>query len=216
MKLTLESRSGRTRELHVGRWHEPATRDELALLSGLRAPALDVGCGPGRIVHALACMGVPAMGIDVAPEAVRRATDLGAVALCRSVFDPVPGEGRWASVLLLDGNVGIGGDPVALLTRCAQIGRSGATLVVELDPPEVPSTVTQARIVTPGEEPGPWFPWATVSSRDVAELAAASGTEVLDLEHCGGRCFVRLRVCPGRVPSLEDMPREPMVARSSP
>ena len=41
----------------------------------------------------------------------------GAPALCRSVFDPLPAEGRWAAVLALDGNIGIGGDPVAFLDR---------------------------------------------------------------------------------------------------
>ena len=40
---------------------------------------------------------------------------LGGPALRRSVFDPLPGEGRWGTALLLDGNIGIGGDPRALL-----------------------------------------------------------------------------------------------------
>ena len=38
------------------------------------------------------------------------------------MFEPLPGEGRWGTVLLLDGNVGIGGDPVALLERAAPPG----------------------------------------------------------------------------------------------
>ena len=33
--------------------------------------------------------------------------------------DPMPGEGRWDTVLLADGNIGIGGAPVALLRRTA-------------------------------------------------------------------------------------------------
>ena len=39
----------------------------------------------------------------------------GGAALRRDVFAPLPGEGRWYTALLADGNVGIGGDPVALL-----------------------------------------------------------------------------------------------------
>ena len=32
-----------------------------------------------------------------------------------------PGEGRWDTVLFIDGNVGIGGDPIALLRRVRQL-----------------------------------------------------------------------------------------------
>ena len=32
--------------------------------------------------------------------------------LRRDLFAPLPGEGRWHHVLLADGNIGIGGDPV--------------------------------------------------------------------------------------------------------
>ena len=41
----------------------------------------------------------------------------GGPALVRSVFETLPGEGRWDTVLLMDGNIGIGGDPAALLGR---------------------------------------------------------------------------------------------------
>ncbi len=45
----------------------------------------------------------------------------GGVALHRSVFTHIPGEGRWDTVLLIDGNIGIGGDPIALLRRVRQL-----------------------------------------------------------------------------------------------
>ena len=138
MTLRLELRDGSIRELPVASWHGPATAGELALLGELPAPVLDVGCGPGRIAAALSAAGTPSLGIDIAPAAVRCATESGAAALCRSVFDAVPGEGRWGSLVLLDGNVGIGGDPVALLRRCRELGRSGARLVLEVDPPGAP------------------------------------------------------------------------------
>ena len=56
-------------------------------------------------------------------------------ACCRSVFQPVPGEGGWDTVLLADGNIGIGGDPVALLTRCRELLAPAGRVLVELDPP---------------------------------------------------------------------------------
>ena len=53
--------------------------------------------------------------------AVAHTVGLGGQALRRSVFEPLPGEGRWNTALLIDGNIGIGGDPDALLRRIAQL-----------------------------------------------------------------------------------------------
>lgn len=53
-----------------------------------------------------------ALGIDVSEIAVAHARSRGATAIEASVFDRVPGAGRWGSAPLLDGNVGIGGCPV--------------------------------------------------------------------------------------------------------
>src|SRR5262249_61510991 len=75
-------------------------------------PTLDVGSGPGRLTVALAECGIPALGIDVTPYAVHLARAAGALTLLRDVFGRVPGAGRWMTVLLADGNIGIGGEPV--------------------------------------------------------------------------------------------------------
>ena len=63
----------------------------------------------------------------------------GAQALRHSLFDPLPGEGRWATVLLMDGNVGIGGDPVALLARINQLLAPAGIALVEVDGPSSPT-----------------------------------------------------------------------------
>ena len=54
--------------------------------------------------------------------------------LRRDVFARVPGEGRWSHVLLADGNIGIGGDPLRLLERAAGLLAAGGTVLVETDP----------------------------------------------------------------------------------
>ena len=100
-------------------------------------PVLDVGCGPGRIVAALAAEGRIALGVDPSPAAIAEAARRAPRA-APSVFDPLPGERRWGTVLLLDGNVGIGGDPVALLARAAWLLRPGGVVVAEVDPPGRP------------------------------------------------------------------------------
>ncbi|MFD7013570.1 methyltransferase domain-containing protein, partial [Streptomyces sp. NPDC059928] len=97
--------------LDVERWCAEPDLADRTVLRRCRGAVLDIGCGPGRLVAALAAEGVAALGVDVSPEAVRRTRALGGSALCRSVFDQLPGEGRWDTALLLDGNVGIGGGP---------------------------------------------------------------------------------------------------------
>ncbi len=79
--------------------------------------------------------------MDVSPEAVDRTIRAGGAALCRSVFDPLPKEGEWGTVLLMDGNIGIGGDPAALLRRTAELAAPGGLLVVETAAYEVDERV---------------------------------------------------------------------------
>ena len=66
--------TGQTRTLAIDDWHAPATAVEHELCASLRGPVLDLGCGPGRMVVALAARGVPALGIDASPAAVTTAT----------------------------------------------------------------------------------------------------------------------------------------------
>ena len=49
---------------------------------------------------------------------------VGRPALRRDVFEPLPGTGRWQTVLLADGNVGLGGDPLRVLRRAAELLRA--------------------------------------------------------------------------------------------
>ena len=106
---------GRTLELDVRRWMAPADQVDEALLDRAIGPVLDVGCGPGRHVSSLLGRGTVAMGIDTSPTAVRLARERGARVAHQSVFDAVPDAGMWRCALLLDGSIGIGGDPEGLL-----------------------------------------------------------------------------------------------------
>jgi SAM-dependent methyltransferase len=184
----LVSTLGERIDLAVDRWRTDADAVEHALLARLPDPVLDVGCGPGRIVAALAGAGRVALGVDPSPAAVREAGRRRAPALRRSVFEPLPGEGRWGAVLLLDGNVGIGGDPVALLRRSAELVRPGGTVVVEVDPPGTPTRALTVRLETGGWA-GPWFPWARVGADAVDALAARAGLRSRRLVAGGGRWF---------------------------
>ncbi|WP_434445823.1 methyltransferase domain-containing protein [Lentzea sp. E54] len=148
-----------SRELSVARWHADADGGDSVLLDSCTGPTLDVGCGPGRLVAALLARRIRALGVDVSPEAIRRTTERGGIAIRRDVFDLLPGEGRWQHVLLADGNIGIGGDPAALLRRVRNLLRPSGTVVVEVEPPGAGLTVGQARVRTEDTR-GQWFSWA--------------------------------------------------------
>ena len=80
---------------------------------------LDLGCGPGRHLAALRALGKRGLGVDLSPVAVALARDRGADAINGSLWANVPGT--WRTILLLDGNIGIGGNPVALLRRAGEL-----------------------------------------------------------------------------------------------
>lgn len=156
------------------------------------SPVLDVGCGPGRHVLALAQRGVVAMGVDPAPSAVSIAARRGAPVLERSVFAPLPGMGRWRSALLLDGNIGIGGDPLSLLQRLRELLAAGGTVLAEVQAPGTPTRSVSVRLEVDGR-PGPAFPWATVSVDATEGLGARAGFDLTDLWRAGARWFVSLQ-----------------------
>jgi SAM-dependent methyltransferase len=187
LAATLEVEGGGRIALDVERWRAEVDRAEAALLRSVPEPVLDIGCGPGRAVLAVSAEGRVALGIDPAPAAVAEAARRGASVLQRSVFGPLPGEGRWGSALLLDGNLGIGGDPVSLLPRVGELLRPDGIVVAELAPSGGRRhLVVRLRI---GEVVGPRFPWATVDAatwHGTAGAAGLVGAAVLDLD---GRAF---------------------------
>jgi SAM-dependent methyltransferase len=181
---------GEATELPVGRWRGPPDDVELALLDTLADPVLDVGCGPGRIVAALGAAGRPALGVDPSPAAVAEAARRRAPVLARSVFGPLPGEGRWATVLLLDGSVGIGGDPEALLTRACRLVRPRGEVVAEVEPPGVSTGPMTARLASARGQSA-WFAWARVGADGFEALAVAAGLTAIVLDVAGERWFGR-------------------------
>ncbi|MFB9234149.1 class I SAM-dependent methyltransferase [Plantactinospora siamensis] len=187
---------GRWTPLPVRRWHGPAEPAVRWLVARCAGPTLDVGCGPGRAVAAVARRGLPALGIDTSPVAVRLTRRRGAAALCRDVFEELPGEGRWAHVLLLDGNIGIGGDPAALLRRCAALLRPGGTTLVEVDAPGAggwagPAHLAYGRGAGPARR-GPAFHWAGLASDLVHRYVPAGALTVQNVLPVQGRWFVEL------------------------
>jgi len=185
--------SAGTTSLAVSRWtDEPDAIDDL-MLARCTAPVLDVGCGPGRLVGALNARGVPALGIDISARAVQHARLRGATVLRRAVRPHLPAEGRWGTVLLADGNIGIGGDPAALLDRCrALVGPHGLVLV-ETDVDEDADDTSPLVLRRADGRTSRPMPWARIGVHALARLAPRCGFAVLEQWHLHGRTVVALR-----------------------
>lgn len=182
---------GSLRPFHVHRWIGVADEVDERCLALLDGPVLDVGCGPGRHLHALARLGVFGLGVEISPVAVELARGRGATAIVASIFDELPGAGHWRSALLLDGNIGIGGKPVRLLRRLGALLGPRGTILAELAGPTAPTAETLVRLETPSSR-SPWFPWAEVSVTDVEAPAARAGLAVARLWRDQERWFALL------------------------
>jgi SAM-dependent methyltransferase len=190
--VVLRTDTGGTLDLDLRRWHEPASVEECDVLAAVEGPVIDLGCGPGRLVVTLLARGVPALGVDYSPAAVALARRRGATVLERDLFGRLPGEGRWATALLFDGNVGIGGDPVRLLTRCRELTGGRGRVVAEVEPPGRGWSRLTAWFERDGEQSAP-FAWAVVGADAIADLARAAGLRLAELvETASGRWFARL------------------------
>ncbi|MEU9845042.1 class I SAM-dependent methyltransferase [Actinomadura sp. NPDC048032] len=189
--VEIEHADGRRRPLPLHDWL--AVRDgDGGLLDRCEGATLDVGSGPGRLTVALARRGLPVLGIDLAPSAVALTVAAGGPALCRDVFGRVPGAGRWRTVLLADGNIGIGGDPAVLLRRVLALLAPGGRVLAEVGPPGSASRVEPLRLRS-DRSVGEWFPWAHVSADAVAGLAALCAATVTESWQEADRWFVALR-----------------------
>ncbi len=192
--------------LDVERYCAPPDAADTDVLHRCSGPVLDVGCGPGRLVAALAARGMTALGVDVSPAAVSLTRRQGGTALRRSVFDRLPREGRWGTVLLMDGNVGIGGDPTALLVRLRVLLRPGGRLLVEAAPHDVDERLT-VRVEDADGRHGRPFPWARVGATALLHAADATGWILTGRWTSDDRVFLELHRPAGRTDAVHPMRR---------
>jgi SAM-dependent methyltransferase len=183
---------GRSEPLQVARWVAAADAVDEQILAGVETPVLDLGCGPGRHLAALRAAGKRGLGVDLSPVAVRLARRRGAEVINGSLWSQVPGAGTWKTILLLDGNIGIGGSPVLLLRRSGELLADGGSIVVEVDPPGTRTHRVRVRLEAPGVV-SEWFRWARVGLDGVAGVAAQAGFEVAGTRTLAGRTFATLR-----------------------
>ena len=181
-----------TTTMDVARWNADADEVDLTLLRAVTGPVLDIGCGPGRMVRAAAALGLDVLGIDVSAAAVELARETGLAVVEHSVFDTVPGEGGWQTALLVDGNIGIGGDVAALLTRCRDLLAPDGEIVVELHVDADHAHSYTGTLVDSHGGRSAFFPWAEIGLNGIVALAAPLGLGLRQAWTLGGRSFCRL------------------------
>jgi SAM-dependent methyltransferase len=186
------SRESSPVDLDLRHWARHVDATERALLTDAVGPVLDIGCGAGRLVEALRDRGVRALGIDAAPAAIALARSRGVHVVTKSVFDPMPDEGSWATVLLLDGNIGIGGDAVRLLQRVHELLAPAGRALVELEPRGTPTRSGLVRLEVATRMVG-LFPWCWVGADDIGDIAAQADLTLDASRTHGRRSFSWLR-----------------------
>ena len=184
--------AARVSTMHAGRWSAGADATDRSLLAVVAGPVLDIGCGPGRMIRAAMNEGLDALGVDVSPTAVRIALAAGLAVLHRSVFDHIPLAGTWATLLLVDGNIGIGGDPDALLERCAALLAPDGVLVVEVHRDPEHDLAYVGTLHDAAGHTSDAFPWAELGVNALCRRAAKAGLSPVAEWSRGGRAFARL------------------------
>ena len=182
---------GSRRRLPIGRWLGTPDAAEETVLGRAVGPVLDIGCGVGRHVVALRARGVRAVGVEVSPVAVAIARERGAEVIEASAFEH-PMTSDWRTILLLDGNIGIGGDAVRLLRRCAALIAPGGGVLAELEPPATAPRAQRVRLEGARAASG-WIPWHFVDFEEIDRLAGAAGFGVTERWRAGDRWFAQLR-----------------------
>jgi SAM-dependent methyltransferase len=125
-------------------------------LGDVEGPLLVVGCRDETRLRAATTAGIEVVGVD-------------------ALSDPLPRQGGWRSILLLDGVVQAGDDVEAVLARCADLLAPGGLVVIEAVANLGPEGVRAA------EESIPML------------LRAAEGFTVDRIREDDGRWFVGLR-----------------------
>jgi hypothetical protein len=145
------------------------------------------------MVQALSEAGVPALGVDMSAVAVQGARSRGALAIKARLAERLPAEGRWETVLLMDGNIGIDGDVGALLERCRALLVPGGAIIIEVDPRPAWHQTRRVRLTAEGAGCSAELTWTRTGAAAVRRLARSLDLLVVEEWTAGSRAFLSLQ-----------------------
>ena len=178
--------------LDISRWTGDADAVDMLVVARCEPPVIDLGCGPGRMVQALNESGLAALGVDMSSVAIGLSRARGGLALRRRIDEPLPAEGRWGTALLMDTNVGLGGNVTALLARCMRLVTSGGLIICEVDQVserhDVHTVILRTQFAT-----SPPLAWSRIGTSALVQAARSLDLLLVEEWTSGGRAFVALR-----------------------
>ncbi len=143
---------------------------------GARGPVLDLGVGAGRVALYLQERGLRVTAVDASPGAAEVCRRRGVADVRLGDVNDPPADQPWAAVLLLCGNLGLGGSwegSRRLLARLAELAAPGAVLVGDsvtpAGSPQVDLRIRYQDLVTP------WWPQYNIPAPQMAALVEGTG-----------------------------------------
>src|SRR6266516_7696989 len=136
-----------------------------------QGPVLDLGAGAGRASLYLQERGLRVTAVEASPGAVEVCRRRGVADVRLGDLNDPPADLPWAGVLLLCGNLGLGGSWEGnrrLLARLAELAAPGAVLAGDSVTPDGPARVVlrirNRDLVTP------WWPQYNIPAAQMAAL----------------------------------------------
>jgi SAM-dependent methyltransferase len=141
-----------------------------------QGPILDLGAGAGRAALYLQEQGLRVTAVEASPGAAEVCRRRGVTDVRLGDLNDPPADLPWAGVLLMCGNLGLGGSWDAsrhLLARLAELVTPGAVLVGDSVTPDGPARVVlrirYRGLVTP------WWPQYNIPAGQMAALVDGTG-----------------------------------------
>jgi SAM-dependent methyltransferase len=139
-------------------------------------PVLDLGAGAGRAALYLQGRGLRVTAVEASPGAAEVCRRRGVADVRPGDLNEPPADQPWAGVLLLCGNLGLGGSWEGnrrLLTRLAELVAPGGVLVGDSvtpdGPPGVGLRIRYRNLVTP------WWPQYNIPAEQMPALVDGTG-----------------------------------------
>jgi SAM-dependent methyltransferase len=157
--------------------HDDWEPKEQELIDLIRAgPVLDLGAGAGRAALHLQAKGLDVTAVESSPNAAEVCRRRGVADVRVQDLNDPPSDRRWRTVLLLCGNLGLGGSWAGnrrLLRRLAECCEQGALLIADSvnyeGRAEIGLRIRYRGLVTP------WWRQRNVAAHEIRDLVKETG-----------------------------------------